>query len=419
MNNISLKYGSQAIDFAFEESRFDVLGSAAAENPLSDAAIGAILDNPVDSAKLEEIVSPGETVLFVVPDATRQTGAGQIVNLLVRRLIANGTMPYDIRVIFATGIHRQVTEEEKREILTPFIFQRIKCIEHNAKDLADLVSIGKTARGIPIQVNRAVREHNHVVLVGGISFHYFAGFTGGRKLICPGLGSSRTISETHRLAFDFERKTRREGVGLGQLDGNAVHEEFIEVVRAVSPSFSVNAVTNGKGEIVDLNCGHWLTSHQKACQTYAAKHTISIDERRDLVIVSCGGSPYDINMIQAHKALEMASQACRDGGTIVFLAECRDGLGRSDFLNWFESGTSAGMAEKLCSGYQVNGQTAWSLMSKAERFTIKIITTLPENEIRRMGLHPAHDLESLSETFDAVSKGFILPFGSKYLISLL
>ena len=97
---------------------------------------------PIDSKPLEEIINTGETVLIVVPDATRQTASGQIVNLLVRRLIANGTMPFEISIIFATGIHRKVTEDEKRELLTPFIFQRIKTLDHNARDLMQIAGLG-------------------------------------------------------------------------------------------------------------------------------------------------------------------------------------------------------------------------------------------------------------------------------------
>src|SRR6185295_9505689 len=114
-----------------------------------------------------------------------------------------------------------------------------------------------------------------------------------------------------------------------------------------------------EGEATAVFTGNWKTSHQKACEVYAGQNTVEITEKRELVIVSCGGAPYDINMIQAHKALEMASHACRDGGTIIFLAECADGLGRNDFLNWFETENSEAVAEKLCESYQVNGQTAW------------------------------------------------------------
>ena len=129
----------------YDENRFQILGETKITKPLSDVEIGERFDNPIDSKPIEEIVKPGETVLIVVPDATRQSASGQIVNLLVRRLIANGTMPFDIGMIFATGIHRAVTEKEKIEILTPFIAQRVKTLNHNARDLMRFVRLGETA----------------------------------------------------------------------------------------------------------------------------------------------------------------------------------------------------------------------------------------------------------------------------------
>jgi len=416
MPNIQLRYGKTHIPFDYNETRFQVLGNEKRDAPLSDVEIGDKLDNPFDSKPLEEIINAGETILIVVPDATRQTASGQIVNLLVRRLIANGTPAHDLRIIFATGIHRPVTEEEKREILTPFIAQRIKTLDHQARDLVQLLKLGETASGIPIELNRALKEHDHVIIVGGVTFHYFAGFTGGRKLICPGLASSRTINETHKLAFDCETKSRRAGVGLGLLQGNPVHEAFAEIVEKINPTFSINTFVNERGEAIDLFCGNWRAAHERACAAYASNNTIEIAEKRELVIVSGGGFPYDINLIQAHKALETASKACTDGGTIIFLAECIDGLGRKDFLNWFEAETAERLAEKLCARYQVNGQTAWSLLQKAERFDIQIITSLPENETRPMRLQKARSLDEILQGIDESKQGYILPFGAKFLI---
>ncbi|CAN5187851.1 nickel-dependent lactate racemase [soil metagenome] len=416
MSETKLAYGKTFINFAFDENKFDILGRTESESALTDAEIGAKLDSPIDSARIEEIINQGETVLIVVPDATRQTASGQIVNLLVRRLIANGTMPFDSRIIFATGSHRKVTEDEKQTILTPFVAQRIKTLDHNARDLAQIVRLGETADGIPVELNRALTEHDHVIIIGGISFHYFAGFAGGRKLICPGLGSTRTISATHKLAFDCEVKSRREGVDTGILDGNAVHEAFMEVVKKLPPTFSISTIVNENGEAVDLFCGDWISAHRAACEFYDSKHTIEIAEKRDLVIVSCGGFPHDINMIQAHKSLDMASRACAESGTIVFLAECADGLGRNDFLSWFEAENSSALAEKLCESYQVNGQTAWNLLRKAEQFNVQILTSLSENETRLMHLQKANSFDEILAEIDKDSTGYILPFGAKFLI---
>lgn len=418
MPRIELKYGNTQIPFEYDEGKFEILGRSEYSQPLSDAEIGEKLGNPIDSKPLEEIVSPGETVLIVVPDATRQTASGQIVNLIIRRLIANGTTPSEINIIFATGIHRHVTEAEKQEILTSFIARRINTLDHGPQDPLKIFRVGETSSGIPIELNWVLTEFDHVILVGGVAFHYFAGFTGGRKLICPGLASARTISETHKLAFDCEKKDRREGVGTGLLDGNTVHEVFMEAVAKINPAFAINTIVNDAGEAVDLYCGNWITSHRKACEVYAAAHTIQISEKRDLVIVSCGGYPHDINMIQAHKALEAASHACNEGGTIILLAECSDGLGRNDFLKWFEAESSEKLAERLCENYQVNGQTAWSLLRKAERLSIRIVTALNEEETRKMRLSKSGTLEQSFARKQDVHKGYILPFGQKFYFSV-
>lgn len=417
MSKIELRYGRWIIPFEYDEDQFESLGNPAAKLARSDVQIGERLDSPIDSAPLEEIVNNGDTVLIVVPDATRQTACGQVVNLVVRRLIAGGIAPHEIRIIFATGIHRKVTESEKAAILTPFIAQRIKTLDHDPRDLMQIVQMGETSGGIPIELNRSLLEHDHVIIIGGTSFHYFAGFTGGRKLICPGLASARTVSATHKLAFDCETKSRREGVDTGLLDGNAVNEAFMEIVSKIDPAFCISTIVNDDGGAVDLFCGNWISSHRAACDAHAAEHTIKITEKRDLVIVSCGGYPHDVNLIQAHKALEAASHACNDGGTIIFLAECPDGFGRPDFLKWFEAENATALAEMLCQKYQVNGQTAWSLLKKAEKFDVRIVTEIGKADAEKMRLDKIDWPRNSLVNAPANSPGYILPNGAKLAIS--
>lgn len=416
MHQIQLRYGRGALSLEYDEDRFAVLADADRRGPLSDVEIGALLESPLGSRPIEELVDAGESVLFVVPDGTRRTGCGQIINLLVRRLIASGSMPHEMSVIFATGIHRPVTAAEKREILTPFIAQRLKTLDHNARDLMQIVRMGETANGIPIELNRALSQFDHVILLGGVTFHYFAGFTGGRKLICPGLASARTISGTHKMAFDCGSKTRRDGVATGRLDGNPVHEAFVEAASAIEPSFSVNTIVDDAGEVIDLFCGEWMASHRAACDSFAARNTISIGEKRDLVVASCGGFPHDINMIQAHKALDAAADACVDGGTIVLLAECPEGMGRHDFLEWFSSKNSRDLAERLCERYQVNGQTAWSLLEKTERFRVRILTDVGKVDAEKLRMEKV-DLEAVQMQLETSRSGYILPYGARTLIT--
>lgn len=413
---IDIRYGRERISLEIPDA-FEVIAAGPESEPLSDHRIGELIDKPIGTAMLEEIVSPGDTVLFVVPDATRASGAGQIVNLLVRRLIANGTMPYDIAAIFATGIHRPVTESEKAEILTPFIAQRLKTLDHGSRDLMRIVNVGELSDGTPVELNRALLEFDRVVTIGSVGFHYFAGFTGGRKLICPGLASNRTITATHRLAFDFERQTRAEGVAPGNLEGNPVHQAFVEAASKVKVDLSVSTIVNGRGEVTGLFCGDLIGAHIAACEDYAATHTVATERQYENVVVSCGGSPFDINLIQAHKSLEAASRACKPGGRIYLIAECGDGLGRPDFLKWFEASDSRELADNLANGYQVNGQTAWSLLSIAERFDVRIVTSLPDDAVGKMRLRKIPVETFRSEVRD-LSEGCVVPAGAGILVRL-
>jgi lactate racemase len=407
MAHIDLRYGNGSLPFEYDEERFQLLlPKEMDETPLSDLTINAAISNPIDAQPLEEIISPAEKILIVVSDATRATASAQVVNILVRRLVSLGVTPSDISILFSTGIHRPVTDDEKRALITDFIFQRVKCFDHDAYDQSQLVNLGITDRGIPIEVNRRLVESSHVILTGGITFHYFAGFTGGRKSICPGLSSARSIEATHMLAMDFERGGRRRGVGAGRLDGNAVHEECEKIAAEIAPSFLINTVTDHKGQAMRIYAGDWRMAHRRGCAEYSEEHVIKIEEKRPLVIAGCGGFPSDINMIQAHKALDVASHACTEGGDIVLLAECADGLGRSDFEKWFDAKNSVDLEQRLRESYEVNGQTAWSLLSKAERFRVHMISNLPYEIVKKMGMNPIHDLEQFS---DRSESGYILP----------
>ena len=415
MRQIDLGYGEQSIPLTFDD-RLTVLSiDPANEKPLTDIEIGNSLDSPIASPPLDELVNTDDSVLLVVSDATRPTGSAQLVNLVVRRLIQSGVAGANLSIIFATGIHRPVTPQEKVELLTQFIVQRVRTLEHDAYNRDSLVSLGITERGIPVEVNKALTEFSKTILLGGINFHYFAGFTGGRKSICPGLASAETIERTHMLALDFERGGRKAGVGTGLLDGNAVHEECERVTELVPPTFGINTVVDELKRAVRVYCGDWRLAHRRGCDSYLKDHSVAIQDRRNLVIVSCGGLPHDINLIQAHKALEMASYACNDGGSIILLAQCRDGLGRPDFLKWFETADSIALEKRLVEEYEVNGQTAWSLLSKAERFHVQIVSDLMEDDVRRMRMEPARNLQEALKRAGDYQSGFIMPRGAAVL----
>src|SRR5690242_11363722 len=289
-NAIELAYGRSTVKFTWDAAQFALITSGQqTEQPLTDFAVGEAFDSPIGSPPLDEIIDSDDSVLIVVSDATRPTGSAQLVNLVVRRLVQIGVSPSRMGVIFATGIHRRVTDEEKRELLTPFIVQRLKIVDHDAYDPAQLTSFGKTESSIEVELSSALREYSRVIVIGGINFHYFAGFTGGRKSICPGLASAKTIEATHMLALDFETGGRKAGVGTALLAGNAVHEECDRIPQLVNPAFGVNAIVGSQKRVVELFCGDWRAAKRSACEHYLAHHAVALPAKRDVVIASCGG----------------------------------------------------------------------------------------------------------------------------------
>lgn len=409
MPKVTINYGFRKLSISYDTQRFQILDARSFLPPLSDELIGKKLDGTDTDHSLEDFTAQGRSALIVVPDATRKSGSAQIVNLLVRRIINLGIQPSDIRIIFATGIHRKVTGPEKETILTRFIYQRIRSFDHDPYNLLQMLLVGRTSAGADVELNRALFEHDLVFVIGAVNFHYFAGFTGGRKLICPGLASGRTILATHRLAFDCITLERRIGVGPSLLNGNVVHESFLEAARFVPRVYSINTIVNASGECVDLYCGDLGQAHEVACKAYEDQNSVLIEERRDVVIASCGGAPFDVNLIQAHKSLDVASRACKEGGSIILLAECPEGFGNSDMYKWFGYGTSREMAIKLCERYQVNGQTAWSIRRLAERYRILLFSSLDESTTRSIGFDKADAAEIEGMLTSSHASGYIIP----------
>lgn len=412
---IELAYGRSSFDFRFDENRFSILNSEVDHTaPLSDFEIGAAFDDPMASPPLDEMAGSDDSVLIVVSDATRATASAQVVNLLIRRLVQAGVSPANIAIIFATGIHRPVSENEKIELLTSFVVQRVRILQHDAYDPGKLITLGQTDSGTTVEVNSALKAFSRVFLTGSVTFHYFAGFTGGRKSICPGLASASTIEATHMLALDFETGGRKAGVRAGALIGNAVHEECERVAKLVEPAFGINTIVDENKRASKIFCGDWRLAHRAACEYYLDQYSVAVLAKRDIVIVSCGGFPHDINLIQAHKALDMAALVCKEGGTIILLAECSDGLGRPNFLKWFDAIDSRALEERLRDGYEVNGQTAWALLTKAERHRVCLVSELPHDHVKRMRMVP---VGSIAEALDQAGggDGFIMPRGAAVL----
>ncbi|WP_026843012.1 nickel-dependent lactate racemase family protein [Citrifermentans bremense] len=362
---------------------------------------------------------PGEKVVVVTSDVTRPTGSEVYLPMLVSRLNQAGIRDRDIEIVIALGIHRKQTEAEQRKILGE-VYGRVRVSDHDCDDPGALVYLGETSRGVPVEINRCVAEADRLILTGAITFHYFAGFGGGRKSLLPGVSSRRSCMASHFALLNPEEGSGRHPKAVtGNLEGNPVHEAMLEACGKRPPEFILNTVLGPDKKIVAAFAGDWRDAHLAGCRFYADAFSAPIDELADLVLVSCGGFPKDINLIQAHKSMEYASRALKPGGVMVLLAECRDGYGNATFFNWFGYPTCFELESALRKRYEINGQTAWSVKEKAERFKVVLVSRLPGEEVRTMGMTPAQTLEeAMSAALPMLPekyRAYVIPEGGNVL----
>lgn len=410
-STVTLLYGARQIPFRFDPNRFQVLAPHNVPTKrLSDTELNNALDAPIGTPRLEEIIRPNERVVIVVPDITRSAGAHRIAPLIVERLNQHGLADEQISVLVGGGTHRAPTGGEIRSILGPDLPRRIAVHPHDANDASSHVGMGVTSRGTRVILNRRLVETDHVIVLGAISYHYIAGFSGGRKGIQPGCAAESSIKSSHLLSFDLDTLEKRPSIVSGRLDDNPVHEDMSEACGMLNPLFLVNTVIGTDGEVVAVYAGHWREAHRQGCDEYGVAHSAAASEKRSLVIVSAGGAPRDINLIQSHKAMEHASAVLEDGGTMITLAECIEGLGRDDFIQWFAPGGSRATAKMLVEDYHIYGQTAWGLRRKAEAFRMLLVSSLDAGIVRHMGLEPQPTLDAaLGEV--STERGYIIPSG--------
>ncbi len=415
---MELKYGENSFSLDLPEGGAAAVIRATPSSPgLSpDEIIATALDSC--SSYLAKI-KPGEQIVIITSDITRYTGSEIYLPLLVDRLRRCGVADRNITIIIALGIHRRQSEAEHKKILGK-LYGSIRVTDHDCDDPGKLVTLGYTAAGIEVSINRSVAEADHVILTGTIGFHYFAGFGGGRKSVLPGVASRKSCMASHFAVLNpGEGSGRNPLAATGIIAGNPVHAAMHEACAMLNPLMMLNSVLSSDKKLLAAFAGDWREAHDRGCSYYAREFSFAIREKSDLVIVSCGGFPKDINLIQAHKSMEYASKALKDGGVMVLLAECRDGYGNGTFSNWFRFSGLDEFETELRKNYEINGQTAYSMLQKALNFRIILVSHLPDEEVKTMRMLPANGLDEALEMAEEMLpdeySAYIIPEGGTVL----
>jgi nickel-dependent lactate racemase len=372
------------------------------------------LSRPIGEKPLAEWL-PGKDVLIVVPDVTRYMGAESLLPLLCEHFLNE----CNVEILFALGNHRKQTEAEKRGIVSDSVYNRFPCIDHDCFDPGVMTALGSTPSGLEILVNTALLQKDCTIVMGSISFHYLAGYGGGRKALFPGISGYDTILGVHKRVFLPDRPGKHPKVRPGILDGNPMHEETIAALSLVKrPLFLINTVVDDEKNLLNIFAGDMREAHRAGCDWYAGHFGVHVDEKADVAIVSTGGYPKDIDFIQTHKALDHAQAAVKDGGTIILVGKCEDGIGNPHFLKWFDYPTSEEMEPFVRESDKVYAQTAYATRLKAERFNVVLVSDLDDQDVRKMGLIPKKSLADAVSSIDAERDllCYVIPEGSKTLI---
>lgn len=364
----------------------------------------SVLKNPEGCRSLRDILPSGGKIAVLISDLTRGGGVGMVLGQLLSILSEWGVERRQVEIFLATGMHRRHSEKELRTHIGEEIINRYSLLQHDPTDQSQLCEVGKNYQGIPYLFNRRVVESDIIIILGTVSFHYFAGYGGARKLVLPGVAGEKTILSNHRLSLkDDPSLGLADGCESGNLDQNPVHRDMLEGTRNISvPIFVINSISDNEGGIVFINAGGLEKSHLSACGFLRDKFKISIEKKYKALIISAGGYPGDVNLLQSHKAIRNASRALEQGGIMLVAAACRDGIGSSSYYQAFSEGRDR-VAVKARDDYTLNSQTAVSTVELTSRFSIYVASELDEDELSRFGFitwktgHTEKLLEGISE----------------------
>jgi lactate racemase len=354
---------------------------------------------PVGTKRLSEIALPESKVAIVVDDHTRKAPSDVLLLPVLEELNLAGVKDANVTVIFGSGTHRPVTNDEAKVLLGAEALKRVKAISHDCR-APDLVLVGTTKHGNKIYLNKVFAEADVRVLLGDVGFHYYAGYGGGRKSILPAVAGEETIKFNHALMLNANSRT-------GVLDGNPVHEDMAEAAALAKVDFVVNIVANSKGEIVKAFAGELDPVFQEGVKLVNDMFRVAVDRRADIAVVSCGGNPADINLYQAYKAVDGALEVVKRGGVVILVAECPEGHGNQVFYDWMVRFPDLKAVEhEIKRNFLLGGHKAYYLLKALQNHQIILVSSLPDyyaSTIFKLKTARAVN-DALNEAFNIVGK---------------
>jgi nickel-dependent lactate racemase len=348
------------------------------------------------------LVSAHGRLALIVPDRTRPLPLPELLGLLLDALARRGLPAQRVSVLPASGIHRPMTRNELIAWVGRAVPERgAALLPHDAGAPGVLLGHGPT--GLPMAVHPALAGADAALLLGRIVFHYIAGFGGGRKLLAPGVATRRTVLAVHRRCLDPDpRQGRHPQARAGVLEGNPMNSAVREVAGLAPPTVALHVLHAADGAIADIEVSDALDGHATAARRYARANTVNVESPLDAVIVGAGGAPTDRDLVQAHKGLDAIAPIVRDGGLVVLVAACSDGVGNREVLDALALGSVRAISQRLRRGFLVGAHTALALAEKTERLDVRMVSELPDAAVRAAGMRRLSGADEAWSLVDAI-----------------
>lgn len=347
------------------------------------------LRNPIGTPPLKEIVRRGQKVAIVTSDITRPMPTWKVMPYLLKELYAAGIQSENITLVFALGSHRKQSAEEKRHLAGEQAWREIRCVDADTKDC---IHIGTTSMGTPVDLDRRVVEADIRICLGNIEFHYFAGYSGGAKAIMPGISTREAIQANHSRMILPE-------ACAGNLEHNPLRKDIEEAADMLGVDFMFNVVLDSDKRIVKAVAGDITKAHRVGCEFLDKIYKREIEEKADIVIVSQGGAPKDLNLYQTQKALANAKHAVKNGGIIILIGACNEGIGEETFEEWLISAeTSHSLIERIQKEFVLGGHKAAAIAMVLEFADIYLVSQLEDELVKKIFMKP---FSMVQEAFEA------------------
>lgn len=390
---ICIPYGDSHLVCDLPDERVVGVLAPAAERASGDEKeiVLDALENPIGSPLLRELVRGKRRIVVITSDHTRPLPSRITLPLLLEE-IRRGSSGAEVTILVATGGHRAPTTEEIRTKFGPQIAGSEHIVVHDSHNRTSLVHMGRLPSGGDFSLNRLAVEAELLVAEGFIEPHFFAGFSGGRKSVLPGIAGYESVLANHCAEFIAHPKAR-----TGILEGNPIHEDMLYAAEASRLAFILNVALDSQKKICDAFAGHWNEAHLAGCAFVRDRSCVKASFA-DIVITSNGGYPLDQNIYQAVKGMTAAEATCREGGVIIIAAECRDGHGGEAFYRAFERVHTPGdlMEEILLRGRDETQPDQWQIQIFARvlmHHPVIMVTSAPKDMVEALNMRWAPSLE--------------------------